>query len=203
MVFQETMAAHIDPTRDKILKVAARIFGKYGFQKTTMDEIARTAHKAKGSIYYYFSSKEELFLAVVSGEMNELKEALLEVAAEKTGATTMLRNYMLTRMKVLEDAINYHETLKADFLETFEFLDELRTTFDTFEVELLSHILQQGVQERVFEIRDVTKTTQVIIMALKALEIPFFLQNKIAEYEPTIVELLDILIRGLEKGNQS
>ncbi len=203
MVFQETMAAHIDPTRDKILKVAARIFGKYGFQKTTMDEIARTAHKAKGSIYYYFSSKEELFLAVVSGEMNELKEALLEVAAEKTGATTMLRNYMLTRMKVLEDAINYHETLKADFLETFEFLDELRTTFDTFEVELLSHILQQGVQEKVFEIRDVTKTTQVIIMALKALEIPFFLQNKIAEYEPTIVELLDILIRGLEKGNQS
>ena len=44
------------------------------------------------------------------------------------------------------------------------------------------------------------KTAQVIIMAMKALEIPFFLQNKIAEYEQTIVELLDILIRGLEKG---
>ncbi|MEJ2594026.1 MAG: hypothetical protein P8100_02595 [bacterium] len=59
------------------------------------------------------------------------------------------------------------------------------------------------MQEKVFEISDVKKTTQVIIMALKALEIPFFLQNKIAEYEPTIVELLDILIRGLEKGNYS
>jgi AcrR family transcriptional regulator len=203
MAFQETIAVQIDPTREKILKVAARIFGKYGFQKTTMDEIARTAHKAKGSIYYYFRSKEELFLAVVSKEMNELREALLEVAAEKSGATNMLRNYMLTRMKVLEGAVNYHETLKADFLETFEFLDELRKKFDTFEVELLSDILQQGVQEKVFEISDVKKTTQVIIMALKALEIPFFLQNKIAEYEPTIVELLDILIRGLEKGNYS
>ncbi|MEJ2594025.1 MAG: helix-turn-helix domain containing protein [bacterium] len=98
MAFQETIAVQIDPTREKILKVAARIFGKYGFQKTTMDEIARTAHKAKGSIYYYFRSKEELFLAVVSKEMNELREALLEVAAEKSGATNMLRNYMLTRM---------------------------------------------------------------------------------------------------------
>ena len=203
MVFPEIMAVQIDPTRDKILKVAARIFGKYGFQKTTMDEIARTAHKAKGSIYYYFRSKEDLFLEVVSHEMNELKEALKEVSSEKTVATSMLRNYMLTRMRVLEGAVNYHETLKADFFETFEFLDELRTQFDAFEVAMLSEILQKGVQEKAFEIKNVTKTTQVIIMALKALEIPFFLQNKIAEYEQTIVELLDILIRGLEKGGSS
>ncbi|MEE4256014.1 MAG: TetR/AcrR family transcriptional regulator [Bacteroidales bacterium] len=32
---------NVDPTREKIIKVASGIFGKYGFQKTTMDEIAR------------------------------------------------------------------------------------------------------------------------------------------------------------------
>jgi hypothetical protein len=37
---------------------------------------------------------------------------------------------------------------------------------------------------------------------MKAIEIPFYLQNKIIEYENTIVELLDILIRGLEKGSE-
>ncbi len=189
-----------DPTRDKILRVAARIFGKYGFQKTTMDEVARTAHKAKGSVYYHFRSKEDLFLAVVSEEIERLKEALLEVSSKKASATGMIRDYMLTRMKVLEGAVNYHETLKADFLETYEFLDELRSGFDAFEVGLFSTLLQKGVDEKTFEIRDVKKTAQVIIMAMKALEIPFFLQNKIAEYEQTIVELLDILIRGLEKG---
>ena len=97
-----------DPTRDKILRVAARIFGKYGFQKTTMDEVARTAHKAKGSVYYHFRSKEDLFLAVVSQEIERLKEALLDVASKKAGATSMIRSYMLTRMKVLEGAVNYH-----------------------------------------------------------------------------------------------
>ena len=191
-----------DPKREQIIKVASRIFGKYGFQKTTMDEIARTAHRAKGSIYYYFRSKEDLFLAVVSREMDTLREALQIAAEEKKPATDVIRNYLLTRMKVLEGAVNYHETLKADFLETFEFLDELRMEFDAFETKLLSGILQQGVNEKTFVIKDVEKTAQVIIMAVKALEIPFFLQNKIAEYEQTIVELLDILIRGLEKGGR-
>jgi AcrR family transcriptional regulator len=191
---------NVDPTREKILKVASRIFGKYGFQKTTMDEIARTAHKAKGSVYYHFKSKEELFLAVVNVEIESLKNALLAVAAKEDTATNMIRDYLLTRMKVLAGAVNYHETLKADFLQTFEFLDELRSEFDEFEVELLSGILQKGIDERSFEVENVRKTAQVIILAMKAIEIPFYLQNKIVEYENTIVELLDILIRGLEKN---
>ncbi|MFO8129366.1 MAG: TetR/AcrR family transcriptional regulator [Bacteroidales bacterium] len=192
-----------DPTREKIVKVASRIFGKYGFQKTTMDEVARTAHKAKGSIYYYFSSKEDLFLAVVGREMDILREALLRVTEKEAETTNMIRNYLLTRMKVLSNAVNYHETLKADFLETFEFLDELRSEFDAFEVDLLSGILQKGVEEKSFEVENVRKTAQVIILAMKAIEIPFYLQNKIVEYENTIVELLDILIRGLEKDSRS
>lgn len=191
----------IDPTREKILKVASRIFGKYGFQKTTMDEIARTARKAKGSLYYYFKSKEELFLAVVEGEMETLRQALIEESKKPSDASGMIRNYMLTRMKVLAKAVNYHETLKADFSETFEFLDELRSDFDAFEVELLSGILKKGVEEKSIVVKDVNKTAQVIILAMKAIEIPFYLQNKIVEYENTIVELLDILIRGLEKGS--
>ncbi len=190
-----------DPTREKILKVASRIFGKYGFQKTTIDEIARTAHKAKGSVYYYFTSKEDLFQAVVSREMDVLKQELLRVTSEDEDSTTIIKNYLLTRMKVLSDAVNYHETLKADFIETFEFLDEMRSEFDDFEVDLLSGILQRGVKEGAFTIRNVKKTAQVIILAMKAIEIPFFLQEKIHEYEETIVELLDILIRGLEKDS--
>ncbi|MEE4256018.1 MAG: TetR/AcrR family transcriptional regulator [Bacteroidales bacterium] len=191
---------NVDPTREKIIKVASGIFGKYGFQKTTMDEIARTARKAKGSLYYYFNSKEDLFLAVVSREMDTLKEALLGVVEKQDDSSAMIRNYMLTRMKVLRGAVNYHETLKADFIGTFEFLDELRSRFDTFEVELLSGILQKGVDEKSIVVEDVNKTAQVIILAMKAIEIPFYLQNKISEYENTIVELLDILIRGLEGG---
>jgi AcrR family transcriptional regulator len=38
----------IEGTKDRILNVAESIFGRFGYQKTTVDEIARAAHKAKG-----------------------------------------------------------------------------------------------------------------------------------------------------------
>jgi AcrR family transcriptional regulator len=188
-----------DQTREKILIVAGRMFGKYGYQKTTVDEIARTAHKAKGSVYYYFKSKEDLFLAVVTQEINVLKTGLTRIIVDSQDATGMIRNYLISRMILMKDALNYHESLKADFVDDFSFLNECRQEFTRFEIELMKAILDRGVRENKFQIKDTQATAQVIIMAMKAIEIPFYSQHKIAEYEHTIVELLDILIRGLEK----
>jgi AcrR family transcriptional regulator len=188
-----------DQTKDKILAVASRMFGKYGFQKTTVDEIARTAHKAKGSVYYYFKSKEELFLAVVTQEINVLKSGLTRPIVDSKDATGMIRNYMLNRMTLMKDAVNYHESLKADFVDDFGFLTECLEDFTRFEIELMKAVLDRGVRENTFLIKDTQATAHVIILAMKAIEIPFYHYHKIAEYEQTIVELLDILIKGLEK----
>jgi len=188
-----------DQTKDKILSVASKMFARYGFQKTTVDEIAKTAHKAKGSVYYYFSSKEDLFKAVVEQEIGVLKLGLTRVIVDSTDATSMIRNYMMNRMILMKSAMNYHETLKAEFLEEYEFLSQVRENFTRFEIELMKAVLDRGVRENTFQIKDTTATAQVIIMAMKAIEIPFYHQHKITEYEQTIIELIDILVKGLGK----
>ncbi|MBP6872906.1 MAG: TetR/AcrR family transcriptional regulator [Bacteroidales bacterium] len=188
-----------DQTRDKILAVAAKMFGKYGFQKTTVDEIARTAHKAKGSVYYYYKSKEDLFLAVVMQEIQFFKTGLTRVIVDSQDATGMIRNYLMNRMMLMKDAVNYHESLKADFVADFSFLNDCREDFTRFEIDLMKAIIDRGIRENRFQIKDSYATAQVIILAMKAIEIPFYHHHKISEYEQTIVELVDILVRGLEK----
>jgi hypothetical protein len=89
--------------------------------------------------------------------------------------------------------------LKADFVDDFSFLNETRQEFTRFEIELMKAILDRGVRENKFRIKDTHATAQVIILAMKAIEIPFYHQHMIAEYEQTIVELIDILIKGIEK----
>lgn len=188
-----------DQTREKILSVAAKMFSKYGFQKTTVDEIARTAHKAKGSVYYYFKSKEELFLAVVTQEINILKAGLTRVIVDSQDATEMIRNYMMSRMLLVKDAVNYHESIKAEFLDEFSFLNDCLEDFTRFEIELMKAVLDRGKRENTLQIKDTRATAQVIIMMIKAIEIPFYNNQKIVEYEQTIVELLDLIIKGLKK----
>ena len=47
--------------RENILRTAREIFSKYGYKKTTLDDIANAVRKGKSSLYYYFSSKEDCF----------------------------------------------------------------------------------------------------------------------------------------------
>jgi AcrR family transcriptional regulator len=54
-----------EATRAKLLEAAAREFGRVGLERANIDAISVAAGYAKGTIYNYFASKEELFLAVV------------------------------------------------------------------------------------------------------------------------------------------
>jgi len=190
----------MDNTRDKILSVATRIFSRFGFYKTSMDEIARTAHKAKGSLYYHFASKEELFTEVVAMELKNLKKELaLVVTDPELNPKEKIKKYLLTRMSILYKASNYHETLKADFFEHFDFVDHLRSEFDHWEKEQLKSIIRQGIDAGIFADQNekIDVLLDVFLMVLKGLEIPFFLQNKYVELSPHFDDLINILVKGM------
>ncbi|MBS0261206.1 MAG: TetR/AcrR family transcriptional regulator [Planctomycetes bacterium] len=62
--------------REEILDAAAEVFAKHGFAVTDVQEIADKIGVGKGTIYRYFPSKEELFLAAVDHGMRQLKETV-------------------------------------------------------------------------------------------------------------------------------
>jgi AcrR family transcriptional regulator len=189
----------IDDTKESILSVADKLFSRFGFHKTSMDEIAKISRKAKGSLYYHFASKEELFKEVVSVEMTNLKNHLaIIVSNTDLNASEKIKKYLIKRMEILNTAANYHETLKADFFEHFNFIDNLRTDLDIWEKEHLKKIILQGVDKGEFAtIGDMDVLLDVFIMVLKGLEIPFFLQNKYEKYSPHFDGLISILTKGL------
>ena len=59
---------------EQIIKFAQKRFGQYGFEKTTMNEIASDLNMCKGSLYYYFPDKEHIYLAVAKKEHVSLPE---------------------------------------------------------------------------------------------------------------------------------
>ncbi|HNY60234.1 MAG: helix-turn-helix domain-containing protein [Bacteroidales bacterium] len=191
----------VNDTRDIILSVADRLFSRFGFHKTSMDEIAKTARKAKGSLYYHFASKEELFREVISKEFGNLKAQLNPIVENKEySAFEKLKNYLLKRMEILNSASNYHETLKADFFEQFHFIDELRSDLDEWEKEKFKTIVMEGVMAGEFKVSEnIDVILDIFLMVLKGLEIPFFLQGKYNEYAPHFEGLIYILNNGIAK----
>ncbi len=189
----------LDDTRNKILSVADNLFGRFGFHKTSMDEIAKIARKAKGSLYYHFANKEELFKEVVSKEIVNFKDQLSVIISDSDlSASGKIKTYLTRRMEILNDAANYHETIKADFFEHFDFIDDLRNELDEWEKRNLKKIILQGVETNEFVVvGDIDVLLDVFIMVIKGLEIPFFLQNKYKKYSPYFDGLIGILTKGL------
>jgi AcrR family transcriptional regulator len=72
--------------RTAVLDAALRVFGQYGYRRTSMDDIAREAGIAKGTIYLSFASKEEVFQAL-SQRLSQRMLADAETARSRPGTT--------------------------------------------------------------------------------------------------------------------
>lgn len=73
-----------DDTRDRLFTAAAELIGERGFHGTTVDDIVLRAGVAKGTVYYHFRSKAELFDGLLTERFTRLADAL--VAAEEHAA---------------------------------------------------------------------------------------------------------------------
>jgi AcrR family transcriptional regulator len=185
---------------EEIVELAADIFKKFGFKKTTIDDIALAAHKGKSSLYYYFKSKEDIFKAVVDKEAAILEKELTGII-ESPDITPQekLKRYVLHRMKRLQELSNYYDALKNDYLSHYGFIEEIRSKHDKTEINLIMRILDEGNSKGIFDIKDTYTAAFAISIAMKGLEIPMFLKNQIEHTEEKINFLLQILFKGIEK----
>jgi AcrR family transcriptional regulator len=186
-----------------IVQSATVYFSKFGFAKTTMDEIARHVHKAKGLLYYYFKSKEELFNEVLRCELDQVKNEIRNHVDSGEDSLTIFKHYFSTRLKLLNKAVNYHETLKADFFEKYHFVKDTRDDFVEFERSMLTRVLNQAKEEGYLTVSDIPNTVNIILMVAHSLEIPLYLQNKYDEYEKTILELSEMIVNSLQSNKPS
>ncbi len=79
-------------TRRSILEAAVRLFGERGYEKSSIEQIARAAGVGKGTIYGYFRSKDEIFIAFCEDEIDYAFAQL----AEKNNPDAPLQEQLLT-----------------------------------------------------------------------------------------------------------
>jgi AcrR family transcriptional regulator len=182
-----------------IVEAANRIFSRFGYKKSTLEDIAQAARMAKSSLYYYFKSKEEILQAVVEQEielaMNELGSAI----SSHSTPQEKLRAYSVMRLKILNRLGNYYSVLQDEYVEQYSFIDKIRRKHDHNEMALIGSILAEGVQKGIFSVQDVELTAFAIVTALKGFEYVWAVENNISETEESIDSLLEILFNGIMK----
>lgn len=189
-----------DEVKNSIINVARQIFSRFGFKKTTMDEIAHASAKGKSSIYYYFSSKEDIFQAVVEKEASMLKRELLEAIETVDDPQEKLKVYVLVRMRTFKKLANYYAAIKSEYLSHLDFVENIRRKYDAEEVTMVENILKAGAANQEFNIENTKFAAVAIVTAMKGLEIPMFWEEDMEQdMEKRLDDLINILFYGMVK----
>lgn len=188
-----------DIQREKIIEVAAELFAKFGYKKTSLEDIANAMHKTKTSIYYYFKNKESVFEAVIKKEADLLTQTIFLALQQTTTPQEMLRAYIHSRMEALNKVSLLYNSMKSELLDHLSFMDKIREEYLLEEVNLVKSILQDGVEKGIFDIKNLDLTSITIVTALKGLEIPLFLRIDTSDTFEKIDNLIDIICNGLLK----
>lgn len=159
-------------SKQQIIEAASATFNRYGFKKTTMDDIAYAAGKGKSSLYYYFKNKEEVFEAVVNHEAENLVSEIKKVLDHSKSATEKLKSYINVRMKRFVERGNLASALNDNFLATFSFIEKIRNNYKGFEIDTISAIIHEGIENNEFKNVDAEFTAETILTCMVGFELP-------------------------------
>lgn len=198
---QKTLGVKAD-----IMNVAERLFCRFGFNKISMDRIAKESKHAKGSVYYHFSSKLNLMNSILESELEKIRTDLLAIINDNTlSEPEKIKRYAFVRMESMNNRYSYHNALKNRVLESgdkqlMECFSKVHDALVTWEKEQLTAIIVSGKNKGVFRQEiDASKYVNSLIMMLSSLEFPFFIFNLYDKYKNSFDYMIDeIIFKPLE-----
>lgn len=167
------MPMTVSKTREMLVDEARRLFARVGVDNTTMNDIAQASSKGRRTLYTYFKSKNEIYLAVVESELESLYNMLLDVASKEMPADEKLLLFIYTRLDTIKELVFRNGTLKATFFRDIWRVEKVRKNFDIKETDIIEGILNDGIKEGIFEMPDTRLTAVILHHAFKGLEVPY------------------------------
>lgn len=163
----------VSKTRTKLVDVARQLFAKKGVEATTMNDIAVASKKGRRTLYTYFKSKEQIYMAVVESELEMLSNKMEEAARKDLAPDEKILELISTHLDMIKIAVYRNGTLRADFFRDIWRVEAMRKNFDIKEVKLFREILEEGKAAGLFDIDNVEITADILHYCIKGMEVPY------------------------------
>src|SRR5574344_959543 len=92
-------------TRNLLVDTARQLFAKIGFEATTMNEIAQVSGKGRRTLYTYFSSKEDIYFAVIQSELERLTSRMEDVARQEMSPEKKMVKLFFAHLEFVKETV--------------------------------------------------------------------------------------------------
>ena len=126
----------VSKTKAKLVDVARQLFAKMGVENTTMNDIALASKKGRRTLYTYFKSKEDIYMAVVESELDILSDMMKRVVEKDISPDLKLMEMIYTHLDAVKEVVYRNGTLRANFFRDIWRVEAMRKHFDQNEMKL-------------------------------------------------------------------
>ena len=196
-----------DAKKDKIKEAGIKSFAAYGFQKTTLEDIAEMLGMKKNSLYYYFESKEALFHELIEDELNEHLKLITEISSSEIPADKKLKKAIDEQIQFVHNRLQKYAVKLSSFLEINRLVKTQFQEFQKMERGYIESILKDGIKNGIFRKHDTTVLAQDIQFLIPAIFRGFVTQTgaefvselDFSELSSFIQRLISNIINGIKK----
>lgn len=184
-----------------ILEAAVNRFSEYGYNKTTMAEIADDAGMSAANIYRYFKNKQEIAAECAKNWMCERTQALKSVIRDTNlTAIEKLEHYVLATLEVSRNKANENKKVEEICSEITKNRADLVHEKIKNEQSLIMEIISFGNQTGEFDVDNVAETAATIHAMLVIFDVPMFMHlYSHEEYKKKASAVIKLLVSGLGK----
>jgi AcrR family transcriptional regulator len=156
--------------KETITTTARKHFLRYGYSKTTMEEIARDCEITKPTLYNYFAGKSELFRTVIDSEQSAFYNLLEGSVKDLTSPSEKFYVYAEMQIQSLKKFILLGELTRQAFLDFHPDVVKVHNQFRAKEEEYLEHWLADGIRRQEFVSTDTRFAARVFYVTIAALK---------------------------------
>jgi AcrR family transcriptional regulator len=186
--------------RNQILDAATKVFVRLGFQHARMDDIVEESGLSKGTLYWYFKSKEDIINAIsrrlFTGELEKL-EGLLEGEGTVSERLMQLTNHRVAGLKQMSNLVPiifefYAVAVHQQWVQQFigEYFKHFR--------ELLKALIQQGIDRGEFRPVNATETAISFASMYEGLTIHWLMDPQTVQWDILNENSIPMLLDGLK-----
>jgi AcrR family transcriptional regulator len=184
--------------KNKILEASKNLFSRYGLKKTTMEEIAANANIAKGTIYNYYRTKEEIFSEVIKLESETLFSEIEKNLKNCKTIREKIRTFVLTKILYYRVAVVFYDVSHKVISEMLPEIEQYRNTYLQREIEILEKVLKEGMSCDIIKkgnnARIIAKS---LVIILREFDRPWVFDKNKRQLCGMLNNIIDILFHGI------
>ena len=184
---------------NRILEAATRVFAREGFHSAKIEDVAKEAGVAHGTVYLYFGGKDDVLISIFQENLEELVEYVGSEVEKEANAEDKLRRMISLQIELIETNSELAELMLVEFPQTGKFLNNSVIHDLAAYIDMIADILKEGLAEGAFDDSiDVNVVATVVYSGIQGIATRWILEEMKYPLNKVAKEISEVFLSGIK-----